>query len=283
MNLKPLIIIFLFSVAPSLLFAGIGTNRYCSERDPLRCLIIIESKNEVKFYIESKSNYEFTMTITMNLQNAETKQVFPYIKSFSNTPKKHLFTIYRKDNRKSWNYKSSYRWRIGALDAIHDNYVYALPYENGASFKVLQGNFGSFSHKKHAKYAVDFKMPIGTPVFSARGGIVVSFRNDATLGGDDVSLKGKGNFIHIRHSDKTIGNYGHLSYKGVLVKQGDVVERGQLIGYSGSTGYSSGPHLHFEVHKTISGTERQTIPINFKVAGKVISKLSEGTYYKAVH
>jgi murein DD-endopeptidase MepM/ murein hydrolase activator NlpD len=59
----------------------------------------------------------------------------------------------------------------------------------------------------------------------------------------------KANLITIQHKDGTLGSYIHLDYKGVLVKVGDHVERGQLIGYSGLTGFTRGPHLHFVVHK----------------------------------
>ena len=56
---------------------------------------------------------------------------------------------------------------------------------------------------------------------------------------------GYGNYIAIEHPDGKVTIYGHLS--SVAVGVGQTVVQGQVIGYSGSTGNSSGPHLHFEV------------------------------------
>lgn len=54
-----------------------------------------------------------------------------------------------------------------------------------------------------------------------------------------------GNFIEIKHNDGTISRYAHLS--GYACSQGQTIEAGQTIGYVGSTGNSTGPHLHFEI------------------------------------
>lgn len=82
---------------------------------------------------------------------------------------------------------------------------------------------------------VDIAAPTGTPVGAAAAGTVVGR-------GWDV---GAGNYLHVRHDARLLTKYFHLS--AFRVSLGDVVTAGQVIGEVGSTGNSSGPHLHFEV------------------------------------
>ena len=84
---------------------------------------------------------------------------------------------------------------------------------------------------------VDIGGSMGQPVYAAEAGQVVQV--NAGYGG------GYGNYIVIYHGGGLSTLYAHLS--GIKVNNGQVVSRGQLIGYVGSTGYSTGPHLHFEV------------------------------------
>jgi murein DD-endopeptidase MepM/ murein hydrolase activator NlpD len=66
--------------------------------------------------------------------------------------------------------------------------------------------------------------------------------------GEDFERDGpRANYVRILHEDGSMGLYAHLDYKGVRVSPGDRVERGERIGRSGNTGYSTGPHLHFAV------------------------------------
>jgi murein DD-endopeptidase MepM/ murein hydrolase activator NlpD len=84
---------------------------------------------------------------------------------------------------------------------------------------------------------VDFKATYGVSVFAAASGRVIF----AGVSG------GYGNLIQIRHAEGYLTYYGHLSK--ILVKQGQRVRRGQLIGKVGATGRVTGPHLHFEIRK----------------------------------
>lgn len=85
---------------------------------------------------------------------------------------------------------------------------------------------------------IDFAMPSGTPIHAAAAGTVVK-AGDA---GD-----GYGNSVFIDHGNGYLTHYAHQSR--LIVSVGDKVKAGQVIGYEGSTGDSTGPHLHFEVHK----------------------------------
>jgi murein DD-endopeptidase MepM/ murein hydrolase activator NlpD len=86
----------------------------------------------------------------------------------------------------------------------------------------------------------DFAVPSGTKVMAAHGGTVVKAGGNGA--GDGPAY---GNAVVIKHGNKTYSQYAHLSR--VEVKVGQVVKTGQRIALSGSTGNSSGPHLHFEI------------------------------------
>lgn len=110
-----------------------------------------------------------------------------------------------------------------------DDYTYELPFASGDGHRVVQGYGGLFSHSHIA--AIDFEMPVGTPVFAAREGSVFSFRDDSNEGGIGEPYKAKANYLVIRHDDGSYGCYWHLSQNGVLVKKGRV-KKGQLIANS---------------------------------------------------
>ena len=84
-------------------------------------------------------------------------------------------------------------------------------------------------------HGVDLAAPVGTPVLACRGGIV------ETCGKDNVY----GNYIVLKHDNNTQSLYAHLSK--IEVTEGSRVERGNKIGLVGTTGMSTGPHLHFEM------------------------------------
>lgn len=99
-----------------------------------------------------------------------------------------------------------------------------------------------FNGKKSPSYGkphggIDFAVSTGTPVMAAKGGIVQQTGFDAD---------GFGNYVKILHDDGYMSYYGHLSSKNV---SGGEVSAGQVIGNSGNSGSSTGPHLHFEVRK----------------------------------
>lgn len=90
-----------------------------------------------------------------------------------------------------------------------------------------------------AHKGVDFRAPTGTPIPSAGAGRVVARGFN----------RGHGNFIRIRHNGSFETLYAHMSKFAKNVKVGTTVKQGQIIGYSGSTGLSTGPHLHYEIIK----------------------------------
>jgi len=110
---------------------------------------------------------------------------------------------------------------------------------NGAR---LSSSFGSRKHpilgyrRMHA--GVDFAAPRGTPILAAGSGTVERANRYGSYG----------NYIRIRHSDGYKTAYAHLKNFARGVKSGAYVKQDQVIGYVGTTGSSTGPHLHYEVH-----------------------------------
>lgn len=90
----------------------------------------------------------------------------------------------------------------------------------------------------HGFNGIDIGAPIGTPIYAAAAGDVIISRNSGWNGG-------YGNYVVINHPNGTQTLYGHM--KETIMSVGDQVYRGQIIGYVGNTGRSTGPHLHFEV------------------------------------
>lgn len=157
-----------------------------------------------------------------------------------------------------------------------DIYIYDLPFKEGTKYKVVQGYGGRFSHKNKA--ALDFDLPEGTAVYAARGGIVYSFKDDSDEAGLLPKYDKKANYIIIKHDDGSFGCYWHLQQNGVVVKKGSVA-KGQLIGYSGKTGFVLRPHLHFAVKRILNYNKDSFVRTKFRTT-KGTQILERGERYE---
>ncbi|MCK9510232.1 MAG: M23 family metallopeptidase [Pigmentiphaga sp.] len=95
--------------------------------------------------------------------------------------------------------------------------------------------FDPINRRRAFHEGIDFAAPRGTPIYAAAGGVVLTAKY----------LRGYGNTVEIDHGDRLVTRYAHASR--LLVKPGQVIKRGQQVATVGSTGRSTGPHLHFEV------------------------------------
>lgn len=107
----------------------------------------------------------------------------------------------------------------------------------------ISSRFGRRFHpilkKYHPHHGVDYAAPMNTKVYAAGDGVVTSAK----------WVGGYGNYITIRHNSEYSTGYGHLKSYASGIRPGVRVRQGQVIAYVGSTGRSTGPHLHFEVMK----------------------------------
>lgn len=153
---------------------------------------------------------------------------------------------------------------LGNDSAVHrPPEPYALPF-GGTEPRQLVSGYGGPTHLNENHYSFDFGMPEGTPILAARGGVVAYVQDGFTRGGLTPDLIERANLVVVGHDDGTLASYGHLQ-EGIPVSVGDSVRRGQLLGWSGSTGFSGQPHLHFHVGKRMMGGENRTIPVQFEV------------------
>jgi len=155
--------------------------------------------------------------------------------------------------------------------------LYELPYLPGKKVIIAQGYNGFWSHK--GENALDFWMRKGQTICAARGGVVIGARSDSKKGGPSYKYIDDGNYVIIKHDDSTCAAYWHLQYNGVMVKSGDTVVAGQPIGKVGSTGYSSGPHLHFEVYCYDKNGNYHTIKTKFNTT-RGIKQLRTFHFYR---
>lgn len=99
--------------------------------------------------------------------------------------------------------------------------------------------------------AIDYAAPLGTPIKAVGDGVIRQARYNG----------GYGNFIQIRHNERFTTNYAHLSRYASIASPGTRVKQGDVIGYVGSTGFSTGPHLHYEV--LVNGTKVNPLQVEF--------------------
>ncbi len=129
----------------------------------------------------------------------------------------------------------------------HNKYKYPVDVTEKVRIDYNQ----SPAHVGNLKHSLDFIVKEGTPVRAAADGKVIDLKSDSDRGGPDKEMEELGNFIEIGHENGEYSEYEHIRKDGAVVKVGDRVKRGQVIGYSGATGWIAhlGPHLHFMVGK----------------------------------
>ncbi|MEF8809718.1 MAG: peptidoglycan DD-metalloendopeptidase family protein [Bacteroidales bacterium] len=197
--------------------------------------------------------------------------------------------------------------RIGTARFVHDDEVYyAIPFvqDNIRDFYDLEGNSlrreflkaplrfsrisSGYSHSRlhpilnyrRPHRGVDYAAPTGTPVHAIGDGVVI----------DKGYTRGAGYYLKIRHNSIYVSGYNHLSGYANGMNQGLEVKQGETIGYVGSTGYATGPHLDFRFWKNgraVNPLEVEAPPVDpikesnrdsfRKIKEKCLKKLDNGS------
>jgi len=184
----------------------------------------VDTLSDILSYNDVTSSSQLTIGQTIMIPSAElsSSDISPIVSPTN--PKSYSSTEPVLDNIKNWPaYPSCNYATVGCY--------YLRP---------IQG--GHISQKLHGHNGVDLAAPIGTPIVAtAEGTIIISRINGGWNGG-------YGNFVVISHSNGTQSLYAHMSPKAAgLTSPGQHVTQGQLIGYIGMTGHTTGPHIHFEI------------------------------------
>lgn len=178
-----------------------------------------KNENDCKDFIKELNKYETQKYVIENtIENyliITDRDVLD--KKINNVKKKMIEEIKAKD-------KVTSRGNINRNENKNKNIV---------SYKYISSSYGNRHGKMHT--GIDLAANYGTLVYSWKAGTVIF-----------AGYKGNyGNFIEIEHNDGTVSRYAHLSK--ILVSKGQYISKGQNIGKVGSTGNSTGNHLHFEV------------------------------------
>lgn len=138
----------------------------------------------------------------------------------------------------------------GEEPPVDDGWNLLLPWTAGETFRVSQGHNGG-SHVDEGSWAWDFATPVGTPIRATHDGVVRLARGDSTVGGCSNSYANDANYVVLDRGDGIETLYLHLD--SVAVEVGQTIQRGDVVGASGQTGWSCGAHLHFQVQKSPAG------------------------------
>lgn len=241
------------------------------------------ANGRIEFEAENLNPYTVTLSVDFeSLVNLKSSTKLPLYLEIPGRSKKKILELFRIDPKGLSDYRSSYGWVRGSAFARHnDNYLYSLPFARGSTVRVSQGYHGETSHKGLSAYAVDFPVPVGTPVYAAREGIVVGADGSSNQGGASPEYRKFANYVILEHNDGTMGNYYHLKQGGAAVNIGQKITKGQLIGYSGNTGYSSGPHLHFSVSMVdpVSMRRPMNLPVKMQTVSGIVTLPHKGDQY----
>ena len=259
-----------------------STRAWADCRDNWICVETIDLGDEIALLARNLGDYPITFTLNIRAPFARSSSS-SVTHTLAPRQSQQVIEVDDADLGGSGKVHFSYEWTIGDKDAVHDDdHLYALPYQSGNSYRVLQGYGSRFSHTGLEEFAIDFDMRVGTPVHAARAGVVARVEESHSKGCWEDGCGAYANYVVILHNDGTTGEYYHLRQNGALVEVGDRVARGQKIAYSGNTGHTTMPHLHFAVYRATTGGNTQSIPVRFQSADGIITRPRRGGRYPAM-
>ncbi|MDX1480048.1 MAG: M23 family metallopeptidase [Woeseiaceae bacterium] len=247
------------------------------------CIREVQDDEHIRLYAENRSPFPLTYTMRVKSTNVATDGPQKITRTLAAGEKEIAFELKSRSPARPPRYRYYYDWTVGDQNAVHDDgQLYLLPYAAGKSYRVIQGFGSRFSHTGLEQYAIDFRMPEGTPVHAARGGVVARVEERHSIGCWRDGCGRYANYVVILHDDGTTGEYYHLAKDGALVNVGETVTAGQHIALSGNTGHTTIPHLHFAVYRAVDWGNTQSVPVRFLSADGVVDPPRRGGRYQAI-
>ena len=258
---------------------------YQAQGGPDATLSIYKSEDGYlyEFRAQNRDAVEYNLEVGMQLENMRATVPLPYKGTLgaNMADERPLFRLTRLSmdapasyKRLGW-YLTSGGTRSDDQPVVH-NGVYSYPWPKGKAFTIDNGFNGYGAHQGRWGYAVDFKMPESSPITAAREGTVIAVQTKFSKGGNDPSLGDKANYVFVRHPDGSIGRYLHIRKNGATVQPGQEVTVGDLIAYSGNVGWSTDPHLHFDVVVPDGTGGQKTVPFQFRAPNGRLQKPAQG-------
>ena len=276
--------VFLF---PAILLLSLPAVCNAEKASPVRVYPKTTESGKYEFYVDNEHIVPVWISVEFpSLVNLKSSEKLPFRALIpSETIGQKLFTMEAVSDTGKRSYRMVVSYAKGDPKTAKPDpaFLYVFPFEHGTKHQITQGYDGAFTHSGENQYALDFDLDTGTPITAARSGLIADVKQDSNRGGSSAAYAQDANYILVWHEDGTFGNYVHLKKGGSLVKIGDRVAAGQLLGYSGNTGVSSGPHLHFDVRVPTEDGKMQSIPISFLGQKGQRLEPAEGKYFYAVH
>ncbi|MDX9813811.1 MAG: peptidoglycan DD-metalloendopeptidase family protein [Sulfurimonas sp.] len=223
----------------------------------LASIFITAFKKSINFARDIKKGDTLVMVYEQKYRN-EVEFSMPTLQVAMIEVKGKRYSVYKGDDGKYYNEKGE----------INENFLLSMPISGARiSSRFNKGRFHPILKKYRAHLGVDFAAPAGTPIKAAGDGRI-------TLIG---TQNGYGKVIKVQHSDGFLTLYAHQKSFKAGLKKGSFVRKGQVIGYVGSTGMSTGPHLHLGVYKNGVAVDPLTI---IEVAKKAMSKKERDMFLK---
>lgn len=209
----------------------------------------VRDRSEKKEETVLQNNNLTNRKVIVEEQQAEKKKLLNYTKKQAEEYSDKLDDLVKRQQeiaKEIQDIEDELSKRINASDFKSVLGVLLSPVKEILSEVMTQGyGITSFSKSYSSGFhnGIDLGIPVGTPVFASENGIVEAAGNQ-----DSYCYKGAyGRFVVIKHTEKKLTTlYAHLSK--YVVSPNQSVKRGELIGYSGNSGFSTGPHLHFTVY-----------------------------------
>ncbi|SFH82745.1 M23 family metallopeptidase [Halpernia frigidisoli] len=268
--MKKLILYILIFVPFFASAQSVGTIKYFTEKLP----------NSFELYAENLELMPMSASLVFTLDNMKSSLANNQIVVIPAQTKRFLVAkLTPIIANKKFGYSTSSKYTFGDITqtSYDENYVYDLPFDSNKSYSIFQGYNGKISHMNQA--ALDFNFKVGEKIFAAREGKVVATeeRNNTNCNSKDCAKYN--NYILILQPDGTFAEYLHLKQNGVEVNVGDEIKKGQFLGYSGNTGWSTGPHLHFAVFLNRMDKDREFIKTKFRTSNSTGEYLLEKKSY----